>query len=92
MSCFYILEISLLTVISFAVIFSDSQDCLLIFFIVSLAVQKACKFNYVPLVGFFFFDFHYSQRWVKEDFALISSKSVLPMFSSKSFIVSGLAI
>ena len=90
MSCFFILEISLLTVISFAVIFSDSQDCLLIFFIVSFAVQKACKFNYVPLVGFF--NFHYSQRWVKEDLALISSESVLLMFSSKSFIVSGLAL
>ena len=92
MTCLYILEISLLSVISFAVIFSHSQDCLLIFFIVSFAVQKACKFNYVPLVLLFFFNFHYSQKWIKEDLAMISSKSVLPMFSSKSYRVSGLTI
>ena len=34
--------------------------------------------------------FHYSGRWVIEDLALIVSLSVLPMFSSKSFPVSGL--
>ena len=83
MNCLYILEISLLSVISFAVIFSHSQDCLLIFFIVSFAVQKACKFNDGFFCGFFFFLI---------SITLISSKSVLPMFSSKSFIVSGLTI
>ena len=83
MSCLYILEISLLSVITFVVIFSHSQDCLLIFFIFSFAVQKACKFNDVPLVCFVFFLI---------SITLISSKSVLPMFSSKSFIVSGLTI
>ena len=47
-------------------------------------------FNQVPPVYFCFY-FHYSRRCVKKDLALIYVKaSVLPMFSSKSFIVSGL--
>ena len=40
MSCLYILEINLLSVASFAVIFSHSEGCLFILFMVSLAVQK----------------------------------------------------
>ena len=53
---------------------------------------KAFKFNLVPLVFFFFFNFHYSRIWVIEDFAVFMSQSGLPMFSSKSFIVSGLTL
>ena len=53
-----------------------------------LCCAKGFKFNQVPLVYFCFY-FHYSRRWVIEDLALMSS-SVLPMFSSKSFTVSGL--
>ena len=40
MSCLYNLEINPLSVFSFAVIFSHSDSYLLIFFIVSFAVQK----------------------------------------------------
>ena len=40
MSCLCILETNPLSVASFAIIFSHSQGCLLIFFIVSFAVQK----------------------------------------------------
>ena len=40
MSCLYILEINPLSVVSFAVIFSHSEGCLYILFIVSFAVQK----------------------------------------------------
>ena len=40
MSCFYILEINLLSVVSFAIIFSHPKGCLFILFIVSFAVQK----------------------------------------------------
>ena len=40
MSCLGILEINLLSVISFAVVLSPSEGCLLILFIVSFAVQK----------------------------------------------------
>ena len=39
MSCLYILEINPLSV-SFAIIFSHSDDCLLFLFIVSFALQK----------------------------------------------------
>ena len=36
----------------------------------------------------FIFAFHYSKRWVQEMLLWFMSKNVLPMFSSKSFIVS----
>ena len=45
MSYLYILEIKPLSGISFANIFSHSVGCLLILFMVSFAVQKACKFD-----------------------------------------------
>ena len=40
MSCLYILEISPLSAVSFAVIFSHSEGCLFTLFIVSFSVQK----------------------------------------------------
>ena len=40
MSCLYILEINLLSVASFANIFSHSEGCLFILLIVSFAAQK----------------------------------------------------
>ena len=40
MSCFYILEINPLSVVSFAIIFSHSKGCLFTLLIVSFAVQK----------------------------------------------------
>ena len=40
MSCLYILEINLLSVVSFAIIFSHSKDCLFTLLIVSFAVQN----------------------------------------------------
>ena len=45
MSYLYILEINPLSVVSFAIIFSHSEGCLLILFIVSFAVTKAFKFH-----------------------------------------------
>uniref|UniRef100_A0A8C3WGE9 Uncharacterized protein n=1 Tax=Catagonus wagneri TaxID=51154 RepID=A0A8C3WGE9_9CETA len=39
-SCLYVLEIKPLSVVSFETIFSHSVSCLLVFFLVSLAVQK----------------------------------------------------
>ena len=70
MSCSYILEVNPLSVVSFAIIFSHSEGCLFTLFIVSFAVQKAFKFNQVPLVYFCFY-FHYSRRWIIEDLAVI---------------------
>jgi len=40
MSCFYILEINPLSVVSFAIIFSHSESCIFTLLIVSFAVQK----------------------------------------------------
>ena len=40
MSCFYILEINPLSVVSFAIIFSHSESCLFTLLIVSCAVQN----------------------------------------------------
>ena len=40
MSCLYILEINLLSVVSFAIIFSHSEGCLFTLLIVYFAVQK----------------------------------------------------
>ena len=55
-----------------------------------LCCANVSKFNQVPLIYFCFY-FHYSRRWVTEDLALIYViECFLPMFSSKSFIVSSL--
>ena len=40
MSCLYILEINLLSLVSFAIIFSHSEGCLFTLLIVSFAVRK----------------------------------------------------
>ena len=40
MSCLYILEIHLLSVVSFAIIFSQPEGCLFTLLMVSFAVQK----------------------------------------------------
>ena len=89
MSCLYILEINPLSVVSFAIIFSHSEGCLLTLLIVSFAVKKLFS-----LIRSHFFTFVFisvilgggSQRIL----LWFLSSSVLPMFSSKSFIVSGL--
>ena len=44
MSCLYVLEIIPLSVVSFANIFSHSEGCLLVLFMVSFAVQKLLSF------------------------------------------------
>ena len=44
MNCLYILEINPLSVASFANIFSHSEGCLFILFMVSFAVQKILSF------------------------------------------------
>ena len=48
--------------------------------------------NYIGPTCLFVFNFHNSRRWVTEDPATIYVIGVLPMFSSKSFIVSGLKL
>ena len=74
MSCWYILEINPLSVVSFAIIFSHSEGCLFTLLIVLFCFfffcAKAFKFNQVPLVYFCFY-FHYSRKWVIEGLAVI---------------------
>ena len=50
-SCLYILEISCLSVASFAIIFSHSEGCLFTLLILSFVVQKllSLKMSYVKL-------------------------------------------
>ena len=50
---------------------------------------KSFKFNQILFV-YICFTFHHSRRWIKKDLARIYAKSILPVFSSKSFIGSGL--
>ena len=87
MNFLYILEINPLSVVSFAITISHSESCLFTLFVVSFDVQKLLSL--IPLVYFCFY-FHYSGRWVIEDLALICVSKCLLMFSSKSFIDSGL--
>ena len=54
MSCLYILEINPLSVVSFAVIFSHSEDCLFTLLMVSFAVQKLLSLIRSPLFTFVF--------------------------------------
>ena len=62
MSCLYILEINLLLVVLFAIIFSHSEGCLFHLAYSSLCCAKAFKFNQVPLVYLCFY-FH-GVEWV----------------------------
>ena len=59
MSCLYILEINPLSVASFANIFSHSERCLFILFMVSFAVQKLLTFITSHLFIFVLFPFVY---------------------------------
>ena len=68
--CLYILEIDPLLVVSFAIIFSNSDGCLFTLFIVSFAVQW-----FLSLIVFhlfiYFLNFRSSRRWVIKDLAMI---------------------
>ena len=89
MSYLYILEINALSVALFANIFSHSEGCVFILFMVSFAVQKLLSLIRSHLFIFVFISI--SLGGGSEKILLrFMSRSVLPMFSSKSFIVSSL--
>ena len=69
-SCLYIFEISCLSVVLFAIIFSHSESCLFTFLIVSSVVQKLLTLirSHLFISPFYF---QYSGRWVIEDPAVI---------------------
>ena len=69
MSCFYILKINLLSVDSFAIIFSHSEGCLFTLLIVSFAVQKLLSLIRSHLFTFVFISITLGVR--SEDLALI---------------------
>ena len=54
MSCFHILEINPLSVVSLAILFSHSEHCLFTLFIVSFAVQKLLSLIRSHLLTFVF--------------------------------------
>ena len=89
MSCLYILEIKPLSVESFEKIFSHSMGCLFCFLMVSFAMQKIL--NLIRSYWFVFvFIFIILRGGSDKIFLWFMSKSILPMFSPRSFIVSGL--
>jgi len=83
----YILEIKPLSVASFANIFSQSVVCL--FVSSSFAVQKIVSLtrSHLFLFVFIFIDLG---DWLKKTLVLFMSENVLPLFPSRSFMVSGL--
>ena len=70
MSYLYILEINPLSVVSFAIIFSDSECCLFTLLTVSFSVQKLLSLIRSHLFTFVFISITLG-GWVKEDLALI---------------------
>ena len=73
MSCLYILEINPLSVVSFANIFSHSEGCLFVLFMVSFAVQELLNLIRSHLFLFCFYS-DYSRSWVKKDLAAMYVK------------------
>jgi len=76
-----------LSVTSFTNIFSRSVGSLFILFIVSFAVQKLLSLSRPHLFIFVFISIILGDR-LKKILRQLRSESVLPMFSSRSFIVS----
>jgi len=54
MSCFYVLEVKSLSVVSFAIIFSHSESCLFTLFVVSFSGQKFLSLIRPYLITFVF--------------------------------------
>ena len=84
MSCLYILEIHFLSVVSFAIVFSYSEGWLFTLLIVSFIVQKLLSLI-ISHLFIFVFMLGGGSEMILLSFILMS---VLPRFSSKSFIAS----
>ena len=82
MSCLYILEINPLLVVLFAIIFSHSEGCLLILFVV-LCCTKLLSLIRSHLFTFVFVSIILGSG-SKKILLWFRSKSILPMFSSKT--------
>ena len=90
MSCLYIWGINLFLVASFANIFSHSNSCLFPLVMVSFAVQKFLSLIRSQLFIFVFIFITLGGGSKKSCYNLHQSVLPMPMFSSKSFIVSTL--
>ena len=88
MSCLYILEINSLSVVSFAIIFSHSEGYLFTLLIVSFIVQQLLSL--IRSIYLFLLLFPLLWEVGHRGSCCDLCQSVLPMFSSRSFIVSGL--
>ena len=88
MICLYILEINPLFIVSSAIVLSHSESCLFTLLIVSFAVQKLLSLIRSHLFTFVFISVTLGGGYRGSCFDL--SSSIVAMFSSKSFIVSGL--
>ena len=86
MSCLCILEIKHLSIASFANIFSHSGGSVFILFMVFFAVQKLLSLIRSHLFIFAFISIILGDR-VKKILLQFMSKNILPIFSSRSFIV-----
>ena len=88
MNCFYISDITPLSVISFENIFSHSVDCLFILSVDSFALQKLLNSIKSHLFIFAFISFALGDRSKKKILLWFMSKRVFCLFSSRSFMVS----
>ena len=82
----YILEVKLLLVTLFANIFSHPIGCLFSLFMVSFAGQKLVNLIWSHLFSFAFVPTALGD-WLKKTFVQFMSENVLPMFSSRDFMV-----
>ena len=78
MNCLYILEINPLSIVSFANIFSHSDGCLFVLFMVSFAMQKLLRLIRSHLFIFVFI-FITLRGGSKKIFLWFMSKSVFPL-------------
>ena len=85
MSCLYILDINCLSVISFANIFFHSVGCLFVCSMVSFAMQKILSLIRSHLFSSAFI--FCLGRQIKKILVLFMSKHVLPVFTSRCFII-----
>ena len=88
MSCLYIFEISSLSVVSFAIIFSHSEGCLFTLLIVSFIVQKLLSLIRSHLFIFFLFPLLLEDG--HRDSCCDLCQGMVCLFPSKSFMLSGL--
>ena len=86
MNCLYILDINPLSIVSFANTFSHSVASLFVLFMVSFAVKKLLSLTRSHLFIFVFIFITLGGR-SKKILLRFMSENVLPMFSSRSFIV-----